>query len=254
MLEFEERYKKITNSELLEILSNPKNYKPLAIETAKKELLYRNLSSEDLSSAKLENKYKQLDKKKLNEQKKLKVDKLNQTIYSFFDVINPLENGIETSEKIIRLFSLVFGGISIYKIYNEFGLLLFFFTEPDLNIDLGVIVYFLPIIILPIAVILFSKRKKTGWILLVAFLTYSTIIPAVLFFLDLGHKSSQGPALDSVFPVMSNIDYLIALLLFGSVLWTLNKKNIRKVFQVTKKTMIQTVAITTTITVIHMFL
>jgi hypothetical protein len=49
---FTEYYKTITNLELLEILENPDDYQPSAIEAAKNEISSRQLSDTEISEAK----------------------------------------------------------------------------------------------------------------------------------------------------------------------------------------------------------
>ncbi len=46
--EFAERYKEISNSELLEILENPLQYQALALEAAKSEFTTRQLSEQEI--------------------------------------------------------------------------------------------------------------------------------------------------------------------------------------------------------------
>jgi len=251
MTEFTERYKKLSNFELLEIVSNSSKYQSIAVETAKQEIANRNLSEEDLAKVKLEIKSNQLEKRKQIEKRNQKEDKIKQNIYSFFDLINPIQNGIQTPEKVIRLIILIFAGISIYKIFTEFGMIYFILTNGETKWDLSIIEYFLPLIILPLAVILFWKRKKIGWILLSLFLTYSSVISVRLFFLTIGHQPIGLPAMDSLFPLVSPIDYLFSLLFYGGTLWLICKENSREIFRIKKKEMNQTIGITTFLTVIH---
>ena len=50
--DFSEYYKTISNSELLTILDNPGDYQTLAVEAAKQEFSYRQLSDEEIQPAK----------------------------------------------------------------------------------------------------------------------------------------------------------------------------------------------------------
>lgn len=51
-MEFTDRYKNYSNSELLKIIDNPNNFQPLAVETAKAIFESRQLSDEDIEIAK----------------------------------------------------------------------------------------------------------------------------------------------------------------------------------------------------------
>lgn len=239
MTEFTERYKNLSNYELLEILTNSQTFQSLAVETAKKEIESRNLSEAEINKAKLEIESKQQEKQKTTEKRKQKEDKIKETAFTFFDTITPIQNGIQTPEKIIKLTTLIFGGISIYRIFKEFGMLRYLLTESIGKWDLSMIEYFFPLIILPLATILFWKRKKIGWILLSIFLTYSAVNAIGLFFINLGRQPSEINVLNSIFSTVSPIAYLITLLFFGGTLWLICKANIRDVFQITKKTMLQ---------------
>src|SRR3569833_1334986 len=58
----------------------------------------------------------------------------------------------------------------IYQLNSEFGLLRYMFTENSARWDLAQAMYFIrPLIVMPVAAILFIQRKKLGWVLVCAY-------------------------------------------------------------------------------------
>jgi len=253
MTEFTELYKKLSNSALLRIIAESDKYNPTAVETAKTEIESRQLSVQELNQAK----YKiteQEEKKKLEIEKRNQRDeKIKNHASTLFDTINPIQNGIQTPEKIIRLTALIFGGLAIYRLYQQFGMLRFMFTDSGAEWDLSMVEYFFPIIILPIAIILFWKRTKIGWILLSIFLTYSAITALGVFLMNLGRQPSGIPALESIFPTVSPIVYIFSLLFFGGFLFLICQIGVRNIYKITKQTMLSTIGLTTIVNLIFIY-
>ena len=247
MSEFTEHYSKLSNSALFEILSNSSSYKAAAIKTAKEEIESRNLSEIEVPMAKQDIESKNREQEISRSKRKQKVDKTKESLASYFDRINPFHSEITTAEKTIRLITIIFGGISIYNIYNEFDMLQFQFENGISGWDLSMVEYFLPIFFLPLATILFWKRKRIGWIMLSAFLTYSGINAIGLFSITIGQQPIGIPAFDSAFPTVSPFSYLISFFFFSGTLWYICKETIRIKYHITKRSMINTLVIVTII-------
>lgn len=56
--------------------------------------------------------------------------------------------------------------------------------------------------------------------------------------MEINHQPTGIPALDALYPTTPPTHYLVKLLVFGGLTWTLCKKNIREVYQVDKKAML----------------
>lgn len=253
MPEFTEQYKSLSNSELLKILADAKSYQSLAVETAKKEIESRQLSKEELKQAQTEIEFQLQLKQQEIEKRKQQGDKIKTNITTFFDTISPLQNGIQTPEKIIRLTIIIFGSLTLYRIYTEFGMLRVVFYDGIREWDLSILEYFFSLIILPLATFLFWKRKNIGWILLSIFLTYSAVNTIGLFVMNLGRQPSGIPALESIFPTISPITYLMSTVFFGGTLWIISKENIRSVYQVTKRSVFLTIGLTIVANAVFIF-
>src|SRR5687768_378047 len=113
---FNEYYKKISDTELLSILDNPGDYQPIAVEAAKQELASRQLTDIEIREARLPLLAKQAQKKKEKERIKIVETRLKNAGNSFIDTIDPIQPGIPSIEKIIRVIVIVFGGIFLYQL------------------------------------------------------------------------------------------------------------------------------------------
>ena len=244
MTEYTEIYQRLSNSELLTIISESEKYNPIAVETARKEIENRQLSEDELKQAKSKINQQKTNKKREIEKRKEREEKIKKNASTIFETINPVQNGIQTPEKIIRLSILIFGGLAIYRLYEQFGIFRFMFSDSGANWDFSMVEYVFPIILLPIAVILFWKRLKLGWIMLAVFLTYSALNSIILLSLNLGRQPSGIPFLEEIFPTVSAFVYFMSLLFFGGFLFLISKKGVRNILKVSNQTMLLTIALT----------
>lgn len=241
-MEFNERFKLYSNTELLRIIDNPDGYQSNAVETAKIIFSDRQLTEEEIIIAKEELEIKD----KLNkEQKKGVVDvKFKNVGKSILDNVSPIQTETPTIEKTIKIISLLFGGLFLFHLYKEFGMIRFIFTDSSAAWDFSMVLYFLPLIIVPTATILFYKREKFGWLLLSLFLTYSAVSEIGLFILTINLQHSGFEALDSLFLETSPTTHLLTFLFFIGTIWAVSRENIRNVYTISKQTLILTVTIT----------
>ena len=118
--DFSDYYKTITDTELLDILEHQENYQHLAIEAAKKEFENRKLSDEDISKAKQPLILKQLEKEK--QKKKIKVieNRVKNAGNTLVETLNPIQTETPTTDKLIRLISIAFFALFLFKIISDF--------------------------------------------------------------------------------------------------------------------------------------
>lgn len=172
--DFKEYYRKVSNTELLDILDNPNKYQSLAQEIAKKEFLERNLSEEEINSAR----QPLIEQKLLKEKNKEKLQAIEESLKNksnkIIDTLNPIQKERPTIEKGIYLIFISFGFIFVYQLTTQYSIFIIsikqFSHSPFINF-----VTVLPIIILPIALITFLNRKQIGWILLSFYLTFNAV-------------------------------------------------------------------------------
>jgi hypothetical protein len=252
-MNFTDRYKNYSNSELLKIIDNPNDFQPLAVETAKNIFSSRQLSSKDIEIAKSELAMQRQEKEVQNEKKKVFENKVKNIGSSLIDTFNPVQTTTRTTDKIIKIISIVFGGLFLFMLYREFGVIKFMFTDNEAQWDFSMVLYFLPLIIVPTAAILFYTRKKLGWTLLAIFLTYSLANAIVLFLIELNRQPSGFSALDNLFPATSIAIYIGTIIFYGGTLWAICKEDIREIYTIDKRTMFKTIILIGSLTALIIY-
>lgn len=234
---FKTLYKTWTTDKLLDIIDNPSDYQPLAVEAAQLELDNRHLTQQQLTDAKAEQDLRRQNKESKQQKIKDIEDKVKSVGSSLANTFSPIQKETPTTDKFIKLISLFIGGLFLFQLYKEFGMLKFMFTSAGGKWDFSMVLYFLPYIILPTAGLLFWFRKKIGWTLATIYFSYTAVGAIPMFIMELNRKPTGVPALDGLFPATSPTVYIGTLLVFGGLTWNLCKENIREVYQVDKKSM-----------------
>jgi len=245
-------YKTWTADKLLDIVDCPNDYQPLAVEAARLELGSRQLTQEQLANAKAEQDLRR--QYKSNNQQKVKniENKIKSIGSALADNFNPIQNETPTTDKYIKFISLFLGGLFLYQLYKESGLLMFMLTEGDGKWDFSTVLYFLPFIVLPTAAVLFWLRKKFGWTLATLFLSYMAI-GAIPIFLSTHNRQPTGNfALDTLFPVISPTVYVGTFLLFGGATLVMCKENIREVYGIDRRAMFITIGLVAVLVLLMM--
>lgn len=234
---FIQRYKTTDTSELMEIIDRSSDYQPMAVEAARLELDNRQLTQEQLADAKTKQDLRRQEKASKQQKVKDIEDKFTSVVSSLADTFSPIKKESPTTDNFIKIISLFIGGLFLYQLYKEFGMLKFMFISDGGKWDFSMVLYFLPFIILPTAGLLFWFRKKIGWTLTAIYSSYTAAGTIPMFIMELNLKPTGFPALDGLFPTTSPTVYIGTLLVFGGLTWTLCKENMREVYQVDKKSM-----------------
>jgi hypothetical protein len=250
---FTERYKTLSIPDLLKIIDNPTDYQPGAVEAAENELEGRQLNDEELAAAKEENDAENQEKQIKIEKYKVFEDKVKIIGFSIADELNPIKTGILSPDKIISRISILFGMLFLFQAFTQFGLILFIFTDKSSKWDFSIVLYLLPYILLPLAVFLFWRRKKSGWILLAIFLVYSALITIVTFLMELRTDNSGGAGIGGLFPATSLATYLVRLFIYSGCLWLICKNNIREIYAINKQMMFISAGVGVAVTVISIW-
>lgn len=241
--QFTERYKSYSNAELLNIIENSSDYQPEAVKTAQYEIDQRQLTDEDFMTAKSELQTQRIEKDKQTEKRQEFENKAKEFGQSIFGSINPIQQSTPSTEKYIRIITIVFGLISIFTFYNEYGMLEFMFGNRNSEWDLSMILYFFPLLFLPTTTLFFWLRKKIGWILLGVYLIHSAATNLMLLLLNWNNQSYGIQAFDAIFPQPSSLTYFLSFLFFTGTMWVICKEDLRAIYHINKKTMILTIAI-----------
>ncbi len=172
----------------------------------------------------------------------------------FLDTINPIHKSAPPAEKLIRLITIVFAVIACAKWYGNFGLLKYIFTESTGGWDLSIAEAFAPLILLSIAVVLFGLRKKNGWTLMAAYLTYSAISAFALIIITWNIRPFEVNGLGDLFNFSSTPNQVLTTIFYIGILWVLTKKEVKKRYEVKKPTIIKTIGITSLLTILFIAL
>ena len=244
--DFGEYYKTISNTELLIILENPDDYQPIAVEAAKKEFTNRQLSDIEITEAKQPFLIKKLREDKQKEKIKSIEAKVKNTGTTIIDTLNPIQEGVTSTEKIIRFIVIVFSGIFLYQLITGFGMIRAYVKDiPQFPFESSLFLF--PFIIIPIAIIIFWKRKTMGWILLTIFLTFSVVAALWGLFFSITWKPS-GSGFDSLFPKPSPFTYIVQLIFLGGTQYVICKQKIREIFNINEEKMLMAIGVTGVVT------
>lgn len=236
---FTERYKQATNTELQRIIENSDDYQPLAVEAAKAEIESRKLTDSELHAVKEELRLERIDSEQKELKKQEKINKVKNLANRALDNLNPIQEAPVKTDKLINLISILFGGLALYQIIKEFGMLKFMFSSLG-EWDSSMVLYFLPKVLLPIALILFWFHKKLGWVLLSFYLCFSALNSLNIISITWKTQLTGNAALDNLFPVTSPIVFIMTFVFFTGTLWVINRQDMRETFRVDKKTRIGT--------------
>ncbi|MFK7750032.1 MAG: hypothetical protein AB8B65_16695 [Kordia sp.] len=243
MTEFTERYKKLPQEELLDIISNASKYQSIAVDTAKKELLSRGVLEEHLDELIAQNIEDTKQQQKLLQEKQQKKDAITKAI---FDPINPLLEGLGYHERQTRFMSWIFTGIGLYvafvfiRVFVQYYSLIVRFSSSIFSVDFSesyilllYLLYLIPIIVGPI---LFWKRTQFGWIL-VTFTIVSGVLSNVfdfIYYANLPYFRFEQ-MIDRF--MMSNLNIVLFLVCVFFFIYSWNflvKRKTKAVFNVTK--------------------
>lgn len=220
MSQLSEVYKTYSATALLRIIENPENYRPEAVKTAHEELNARNLTPDDIDKARTELEAERQEAAAKKERHDEIKNTLKEKGSGIMDYINPIQNDEDDARKsprLINTIAIIFMAIALLQIATQFDLITGLFQDTKWNFS--VVIFLFPVIITPLAAILFWMKKPAGWILLSIYLSFALMGLLWMFFI----------AYDPTF--------LIGSLFFSGTLWTISQERIRTVFKISTDTM-----------------
>jgi len=218
---FSERYKKLSDTELLLIIRNSANYQPAAITAANIEWESRRLSQDQVDAIDEELDYE----KRAGIVRKQGRDNLYSSVRR---TIWPED----AAERHIRKIAYSVGLFYILIILTGDWMVLKMMLEPS-NYDFETLLFFIPYILIPVGALSFGLKKKAGWIILTFVVTHLTIQSLYLTvrFNDIPKYSMSYREL---------IQYL-GVLFLTVISLLLYRINIRQKFNISIKTMVITI-------------
>jgi hypothetical protein len=243
-------YKTISNTELLNIIENEGDYQPFAVEIARKEFSNRQLSELEIKEARQPILQKKAQREKQGENLKKIESAVRNTGNTIIDTLNPIINGIPTTERIIRFLIIVFSGVYLYNLASSFSEIKDSFRFIK-DYPVGSFFSLFPFIILPVAIFLFWKRKSVGWSLFTVFLTFSVISSLFELYISATWAPSDFGGFAELFPRPNPITPIIKLLFYGGALFAISKSAIRNIYSISEQ---KTVGIIGTTVLVTFFL
>jgi hypothetical protein len=142
----------------------------------------------------------------------------------------------ERVEKTVKTIIMVLSGHAAFIIYKNIYYLNFLFSWGGFQFSFSEALFIISLILLPISLMFFHFRKKIGWILLCTFLSFnltSNIIEFIPYF------TNNSQEVNTYFEATSKNDgfgYLLSIILISTILFFINKSNMRNLYNVSLKT------------------
>jgi len=234
-MELARKFNTYSNADLLRIIESCDDYQPRAVEIAKAILASRQLSEKEIQIAKEElDVQKRQQEEKSNSKWNLEKEIKNKGAL-ILNNLNPIQMQAPDTAKTINIISLVFCLISLYEFYKQSEIIRYIYNYSFPNRDFDMVLYFLPIFVLPVITILFYKRKKSGWILLAIYLAFSALSSIWLFISAMNTISSTHSVFDHSFPQQPPITQLVGFVITSGILWRICKQDIREIYRIGAK-------------------
>ena len=126
--------------------------------------------------------------------------------------------------------------LTLYQLYSQFGLLKYMFTYGGGKWSFAMMMYFFrPLIVAPIAAVLFAMREKYGWVLLSGYFIYLAVNTLALLYLAFKHPIRPGDAVSGLPPSVS-VDSMVGWAIFNAgCLYFMFKKDVREIYYINTK-------------------
>jgi hypothetical protein len=216
---FIERFKRLEPIDLVTILNTATDYRPEAVDAARKELESRQLTEQQLSQV------QQTYDERINasQPRNEKWHQVKEKAETIAHELSPVQFGPQSQVKYIRSITVFAGVYFLFTLYQHSWFLESYFGENALDLDWGVAEVALPLVWLLIAGILFGLKLKAGWVLMFAYFVKAatgSVVFAVYF--EMSHSIAQS---------------LLISLIFGGAAYTMARNDLREVFKVNKTVM-----------------
>ena len=234
--DFAERYKTISNAELLDILQRPTGYQLIAIQAAKDEFAARQLSEQDIVDAKQALHDKQLQKGKQDENLQRIKAKLNDAGDLLYDNLKPDQESAPTSKKIIIFLSIGFSLLTIYEFKIFYPIIKDLMSGYD-HFGFGYTLFLFPILILLCGTLLFCFRKQSGWVILGLYCSASVVAELWSLYNFFSFEFNQSRF--AIYRPSASAP-IVSLLIYGATLLVFCRQDIKEIYRIDRQNMIST--------------
>jgi hypothetical protein len=231
---FSSRYQLISNKDLIDILSQPQNYQPLALDTARTELENRNLSEPEISHLQKDLELEKTEKEQRAQKITASIEDIKQLSLSFFHKFNPFLKKAPAANYYARHVALIIGGLFLFQLTENFKFDIELLSEPA-KYDASTFLYFLPLVLMSVGPVLLFKIKRAGWYLIYLYLVFTMYFTVKSIMLFYGINNSDLNIYQRLGVNTSQMLLMMELIFFGSLLWALSRKDVLKIFKVSRK-------------------
>ncbi|RAW01828.1 hypothetical protein [Pseudochryseolinea flava] len=235
---FKERYTLLDNAALLDIIDTADDYQPLAVDAAHFEIGRRQLTAEQLSEARAEQILRRDSELRKANQVQINRDRIKSFFlkaYSSYDSFQLV--AVSTRKHIYAI--LVFLLISfLYYVINNFFLLVDVLSEPS-SWDVSIVMFLIPYVLVLIGGILFWMGRKMGLLLIVVHFSLLITDNILVGIRALGSGSTFTGGVNAISPWRM----LILASIHVALIWRLSKSDIRQVFHVHVKEVLQVITV-----------
>jgi hypothetical protein len=245
---FLETYRSFSNAALLEIMQNPANFEPIAVEAVRAEINSRQLTPNDLEAAHLElERLLQPSKKRALRRQRMR-EALAAGYITIAEELAPSPK--ITDEKRIRLACYGVGLLFLFYVVPDFRFTIRILLDPHSWEFSTLLMTIMPLVAIPVGLYYFWHKHPVGWIALTVWLNIFVVY--ILYFWCKELQYSHEGAMGLLFRKRGAPFYIFQLLLFGGLLVHLHRSGIRSSFPISKRTQFLTLGITTIIVLIYL--
>lgn len=233
--DFERYYKSLSDRQIIEILrDNPDRYQQAALLSAKKEFDRRRLNEKKIELEVKETSHETEPHKNKSLFENEKISRVYSKAEEIVDLLQPFQEEKPGSERLINVFSIIWGAAGLYYLYNiaiDINRVFdeFFFSP----------VYYTFAILVPAIIIstsiLFWKRKQIGWILFVLLTLFSIPpqIKSIILFIDFNNQT-DGLGKYALRYSINLATTILSLIFYGFTLNVVYRKDFTNIYRISK--------------------
>jgi|GEM_PF-5864406 len=229
--EYARHFANVPHRVLLELVDDPDDNDPVAVQAARAELLKRHLPEEELASLRAERFVKEeIGRKRVEKADRVKakaqavLSEVGNTIMA-----DPLDHRAEVRA---WWFMMIVIGIMLFASAPRFLELRWI---AEMRYSLYTVEQYLPLLILPTTLVLLWKKRRAGWFLGTAMTTWSLALTVISVYENWGRQPSGVFALDFLFPVPSEEQMIGGMLFAAGLMATFQLRRSLNIFHITER-------------------
>ncbi|MFP9113966.1 hypothetical protein ACLI1A_08480 [Flavobacterium sp. RHBU_3] len=227
-------YQNYPDAKLLDVIDNPNAYRPEAIETAQALLDERQLTDEQIATLRRRNAEAAFEAAAPLVQRKEQQDRLKLKAKSFIEDISPANHAPGSSARMVKTITLFFIASYIYMLWGNVRFVYYLITHFN-HVDLFSALRLLEALFMPVAIYLFYRQKRAGWVMLFCYTIAGVLLSGLNAFNTFRPVYFDFLQEDDISDMFNQ--YLIKTIVHGCLCYGLVRRNVREVFQIKERTL-----------------